>query len=62
MPRFFIHFSRNTKAAAAVEFAFIAPILLLLLFGIVGYGYVFGVYHGIQQIASEAARASSTLR
>jgi Flp pilus assembly protein TadG len=58
MYRLFIGFSKNRKAASAVEFAFVAPILLLLLFGIVGYGYVFGVYHGIQQIASEAARAS----
>ncbi len=46
------------SGASAVEFALVAPILLLLLCGIVGYGYVLGVYHGVQQIASEAARAS----
>jgi Flp pilus assembly protein TadG len=45
-------------AATAVEFAFIAPLLLVLLFGIVGYGHAFGVYHGVQQLAAEAARAS----
>lgn len=50
--------SRDDKATTAIEFALIAPVLLLLLFGIIGYGYVFGVYHGVQQIASEAARAS----
>lgn len=48
----------DQTAATAVEFAFVAPILLLLLFGIVGYGHAFGVYHGVQQLAAEAARAS----
>lgn len=42
----------------AVEFALVAPILMLLLFGIIAFGYLFGIYHGVQQIASEAARAS----
>lgn len=48
----------DQAAATAVEFAFIAPLLLLLLFGIIGYGHAFGVYHGVQQLAAEAARAS----
>jgi Flp pilus assembly protein TadG len=48
----------DRTATSAVEFAFVAPILLLMTFGIIGYGYVLGIYHGIQQIASEAARAS----
>lgn len=42
----------------AVEFALVAPVLMLLLFGILAFGYIFGIYHGVQQIASEAARAS----
>ncbi|KRE24230.1 hypothetical protein ASE66_03010 [Bosea sp. Root483D1] len=48
----------DRSASTAVEFAFIAPILLMLLFGIIGYGHAFGVYHGVQQLAAEAARAS----
>ncbi|MCP4562470.1 MAG: pilus assembly protein [Bosea sp.] len=48
----------DSSATTAVEFAFIAPILLMLLFGIIGYGHAFGVYHGVQQLAAEAARAS----
>lgn len=48
----------NQRATTAIEFAFVAPVLLLLLFGIMGYGYVFGIYHSIQQIAAEAARSS----
>lgn len=51
-------FQTDQCAASAVEFAFIAPIMLLLLFGIVVYGHAFGVYHGVQQLAAEAARAS----
>lgn len=47
-----------TGATAAVEFALTVPIMIALLFG----GYVFGVYlgvaHSVQQLASEAARAS----
>lgn len=49
---------RSQNGSTAVEFAFIAPILLLLLFGIMGYGYVLGIYHSIQQMAAEAARSS----
>lgn len=48
----------DQSATTAVEFALIAPILLLLVFGIIGYGHAFGVYHGVQQLAAEAARAS----
>jgi len=48
----------DRRATAAVEFAFVAPVLLMLLLGIAAYGHAFGVYHGIQQIAAEAARAS----
>jgi Flp pilus assembly protein TadG len=49
---------RNEGGTSAIEFAFVAPVLLLLLFGIMGYGYVFGIYHSIQQMAAEAARSS----
>lgn len=48
----------DMSGTAAVEFAFVAPVLLAMIFGIIGYGYVLGIYHGVQQIASEAARAS----
>ena len=33
-------FSRSPDATSAIEFALVAPVLLLLLFGIIGYGYV----------------------
>lgn len=49
---------RDTRAVSAVEFAVVAPFLLLLLLGIACFGYIFGVHHEVQQIAAEAARAS----
>ena len=58
MRKAIMRLSRDRGGTSAIEFAFIAPILLLLIFGMIGFGYVFGVYHGIQQIASEAARSS----
>lgn len=51
-------FRCDTSGNSAVEFALVAPILILIFAGIIAYGYIFSVYHGIQQIASEAARAS----
>lgn len=58
MLKVWTRFSRSLDATSAIEFALVAPVLLLLLFGIIGYGYILGVYHGVQQIAAEAARAS----
>lgn len=49
---------RECRAASAVEFAFIAPVFLVLLFGIVAFGSYLGIVHGIQQLTAEAARAS----
>lgn len=43
---------------AAVEFALLAPVFLALILGTLVYGLYFGVAHSVQQLASEAARAS----
>lgn len=51
-------FQKDPGATSAVEFAMIAPCFILLVFGILSFGTVFGIYHGVQQLASEAARAS----
>lgn len=48
----------SRSGSIAVEFAFIAPILLLLAFGILCFGILFASYIGVQQLAAEAARAS----
>ena len=44
--------------AIAVEFAIIAPVFLMIVFGIVMYGSYLSVVHGVQQLAAEAARSS----
>ena len=51
-------FSRATAASAAVEFALLAPVLLLFIFGTLCFTFVFSVASGVQQLAAEAARAS----
>lgn len=54
LPRFL----RSRSAAAAVEFAIVMPVFLVVLAGVLVYGLYFGVAHGVQQLAAEAARAS----
>lgn len=53
-----VSFRNDIRAVSAIEFALVAPLLLFLLLGIACFGYIFGVHHELQQIASEAARAS----
>jgi Flp pilus assembly protein TadG len=48
----------NTAASSAVEFALLAPVFLLLVFGALAYGIYFGAAHSVQQLAADAARAA----
>ena len=50
--------SVNSQGSVAVEFAFVAPVLLLLTFGIFCFGLIFATYNGVQQLAAEGARAT----
>ena len=50
---------RGDRGAAAVEFALISPMLLLLVFGIVTYGYMLSFRQAIGQGAAEGARAAA---
>jgi Flp pilus assembly protein TadG len=50
--------ARCRAATSAIEFAIVAPILILLLFGMVAYGIYLGASHSIQQIAADAARTA----
>ena len=49
---------RSRSGAAAVEFAIIAPIFLLLFMGMIAYGIYFGAMHSLQQLSADAARVS----
>lgn len=58
MPAALRRLTSDRSGNSAVEFAMVAPVLILIFAGIIGYGYIFSVYHGVQQIAAEAARAA----
>lgn len=49
---------RCERGAAAVEFAIIGPVLILLIVGIMSYGGYFWIAHSVQQAANDAARAA----
>lgn len=51
-------FRTAREGAIAVEFAMIAPVFLMMVFGIIMYGSYLAVVHGVQQLAAEAARSS----
>jgi Flp pilus assembly protein TadG len=51
-------FFQNRRATSAVEFALIAPFMLLLLAAILAYGSIFATSLSLQQLAAETARAT----
>ena len=54
----FRRFPLAAAGTAAVEFAILAPVLVMLLLGIVVYGAYFLTAHSVQQLANDAARAA----
>lgn len=48
----------DERGGAAIEFAILAPIYLMLLAGMLAYGIYFGAAHSLQQLAADAARVS----
>lgn len=48
----------NISGAAAVEFAIVLSIFMLLALGILAYGIYLGAAHGVSQLAADSARAS----
>lgn len=53
-----LRFQRCDRGIAALEFALLAPALLMLVFGIIVYSVYFSAYMGVRQAASEGARAA----
>lgn len=51
--------SNSERGASAVEMALVAPFLLLLLLGIIEFGYVFGQYNEIRHSVREGARIAA---
>ena len=50
---------RDQHGAAAVEFALVAPLLLVLVFGVISYGYMLSFRQALSQAAAEGARAAA---
>lgn len=51
-------FRGDERGAAAIEFAIVVPVFLMMLIGILAYGIYFGAVHSTAQLAADAARAS----
>ena len=51
-------FGSDTKAAVAIEFAFVGPLLIYLMLNIFVGAIYFGAFHKLHHIAAQAARAS----
>jgi Flp pilus assembly protein TadG len=47
---------RNDSGQAAVEFALVLPLLIALLFLIIGFARVFNAYNDLNQMAADGAR------
>ena len=53
---------RSERGTALVEFALIAPLLFLLIFGIVDFGRALDYYNQVTQLAGQGARAAAVNR
>jgi len=49
---------REERGSVLLEFAIVAPLLVLLLYGIVAFGFVMAVKHSVTQAAADGARAA----
>ena len=55
---FLSRFRRDRRGVAAIEFAIVAPLLIMMMFGMIMYGSWFWMAHSVQSMASEGARAA----
>lgn len=51
-------FGHDRRGTAAVEFAIVAPVFILVLFLMIGFGIYLSAAHSVQQLAADTARAS----
>jgi Flp pilus assembly protein TadG len=54
--------ARSQRGTAVVEFALVAPLLFLLVFGIIEFGRALNAYNQITQLAGQGARAAAVNR
>lgn len=48
----------NRSGSAAVEFAIVAPVFILVLLTMIAYGIYLAAAHAVQQVAADAARTA----
>src|SRR5262249_11331792 len=53
---------RSERGTAVVEFALVAPLLFLLVFGIIEFGRILNAYNQLTQLAGQGARAAAVNR
>lgn len=53
-----VHSHGHQRGSALVEFAFVLPVLMVLLVGVIYYGYLFTLATAVDHAASEAAQAA----
>jgi Flp pilus assembly protein TadG len=51
-------FASDQSGVAAVEFAIVAPLFLIVVAGVICYGGYFWMSHSVQQLANDSARAA----
>ncbi|MET4683790.1 TadE/TadG family type IV pilus assembly protein [Brevundimonas faecalis] len=56
--RFSPRFWSDRRGVAAIEFAIVAPVLVVMMFGMIIYGGWFWMAHSVQSLATEAARTA----
>lgn len=61
MNRSRLHFRRDDRGAAAVEFALVVPLLLLVLWGIVDIGRAFYTLNNLASAVREGARSAAVM-
>lgn len=61
MPRVMKALRKDNKGATAIEFAFVAPVLFLLILGIIEFGLLFATQASLEGAASDAARKYKAL-
>ena len=54
--------ARSERGTALVEFALIAPLLFLVVFGIIEFGRILNAYNQLTQLAGQGARAAAVNR
>jgi Flp pilus assembly protein TadG len=54
--------ARSERGTAVVEFALIAPLLFLIVFGIIEFGRMLNAYNQLTQLAGQGARAATVNR